>query len=62
MNLLSYIFFSKSTDYGQAFVLDKSPLSDIIKVDYVNEGGDVGGSDPEGRHSVWRLMFRGYNQ
>ena len=53
-NLLSYIFFSESTDYGQPVVLDKSPLRVIIKVRLCKEGGDVGGNDPLGRDSVRR--------
>jgi hypothetical protein len=45
-----------------SFQLDKSRLGDIIKVDYVNEGGDVGGNDPPGRDSVRRWCSGVYNQ
>jgi hypothetical protein len=54
MFLTGYGIMSQLNSVQPCFVLDKSRSRGIIKIDYVNEGGDVGGSYPQGIYSVVR--------
>jgi hypothetical protein len=54
MVLTGYGIMSELNSFQPFAVLDKSRSCGIIKIDYVNEGGDVGGNDPQGIYSVVR--------
>jgi hypothetical protein len=52
--LTGYGIMGQLNSVQPCFVLDKSRSCGIITIDYVNEGGDVGGNDPQGIDSVVR--------